>query len=155
LYNTTLYNQPLYDITPQLALWHFLLDGSYRTMSYPLNRILVIGKDTSGNPVSGADEEATELGLVGERLDFRLHPHISTAALATQVADAVLQKARLDTVDGFITLPPNCGVELWDVITVFDSMAAQPGVNFRVVGIRLVYSPRQQRYYQHFLLGAV
>ena len=118
MYNAYLHNESLYNITAQLTLFHFLIDGSYRTGSYPINRVLVMGKDTSDNPVSGADEETTELGLVGERLDFKLYPHVSTAALAVIVADAVLQKARLDTVDGFITLPPNCGVELWDVITI-------------------------------------
>ena len=155
MYNAYKYNQPLYNITSQLSLYHLLLDGSYRTRSLPFNRVMVIGKDTSSNQVSGADEEAAELALVGERLDFRLCPSISTASLAAQVADAALQKARLDTVDGFIALPPNCGAELWDVITIIDPVCAQDPQHYRVTGIMLIYDPQHNRYLQRLTLGGV
>ena len=155
MYNALLYNQPLYNLVAQSSPFHFLLDGSYQQQSYPINRVLVIGRDADGNHVVGADEEATEIALVGERLDLQYHPPISTATLAAQVADAVLAKARLQTKDGFITLPPNCGVELFDVITVYDQPGCQQGVSFRVAGIRLVFNALEGVYQQQLKLGEV
>lgn len=155
MYNAYLYNQPLYNLVAQSSPFHFLLDASYQAQPYPINRVLVIGRDGDGNQVSGADEDAAEIALVGERLDLQYHPTITTAALAAQAADAALAKARLQAKDGFITLPPNCGVELFDVITVYDELCCQEGISFRVVGIRLVYNPTDQQYYQQLSLGAV
>ena len=155
MYNTYLYNQPLYNVAAQLAPRHFLLDGSYRTASWNNNRVMVLSKDMEGNPVSGADENTTEIGLVGERLDFKLQPLVTTADLAEQVAQAAIAKARLEGKAGFVTLPPNCAVELWDVITIYDLMAEQEGINFRVTGIRLAFDARQQRFVQQFQLGDV
>jgi len=150
-----MFNAPLYNKDAQAAPMHLLLDGSYRTASWNNNRIMVIGRDTDSNPVSGADEDNTEIGLVGERLDFKLQPGVSTADLAADVAEAAVAKARLEGKAGFITLPPHCGVELWDVITVFDFMASQEGINFRVIGVKLVYNGRQQRFMQQLQLGDV
>ena len=155
MYNTYLYNQPLYNVAAQFAPMHLLLDGSYRTASWSNNRVMVIGRDTEANQVEGADEDTTEIGLVGERLDFKLQPLANSADLAGQVAEAAIAKARLQGKKGFIILPPNCAVELWDVITVYDLMASQEGVNFRVTGIRLFYDSRQQRFMQQLKLGDV
>lgn len=134
---------------------HLLFDGSYRTASWRTNRTLVIGKDVSDNPVTAAHENTTEIDLVGERLDFKLQPLAGTETIARNIAEALLAKARLQGKAGFITLPPNCGVELWDIVTVYDLLACQEGINFRVTGIRLVFDARQQRFVQQLQLGDV
>lgn len=155
MFNTYLYNEILYNVALQSAPIHYLIDGSYTTQPTPTNRVLVIGKDTSDNPVTGADEDTAQIALVGERLDMKFLPSIHTATLAAQVADAALERARLSGKEGFITLPPNCGVELWDVITIYDSMAAQEGISFRVLGVRLVYDSTDKGFIQQLQLGDV
>lgn len=155
MYNTSLYNQTLYGGLALESIFHYLLDGCYRSQPYAANRIMVIGKDSKGSPVIGAEESTAQLALVGERIDFRFTPHLATEALAEQMAAAALAKARLDAREGFITLPPNCGVELWDVITVYDELCSQQARSYRVVGIRLAYHPADQQYYQQLSLGEV
>ena len=56
---------------------------------------------------------------------------------------------------GFITIPPNAGAELWDVIQVTDTPCAQSGSNYRIIGIELVYNLRAGQYYHKLSLGAV
>ena len=132
------------------GVYHYLIDGSYRSLPYQTNRVFIIG--SSGN---GADEEAAEIALVGERLDIRFNPALTSSALAAQAADAALERARLETRAGFITLPPHCGIELFDVITIYDALCSQAARKHRVMGARLTYDPIQQLYYQQLTLGEV
>ena len=131
-----------------------ILDGQYITETPEVNRAYVIGRDAEGNPVHGTDLEQSEIDLVGERLDFQQHLSIPTSSLAADVADAMLKKQRLSKHRGFITIPPNCGQELWDVIQVTDTPCAQSASNYRVVAISFDYQPRQRRYQHKLFLAA-
>ena len=135
-------------------VWHVVLDGNYITATPPTNRAFVIGRDVYGNPVYGTAVDSTELGLVGERLDFQQELAVPTEALANSVAQALLQKMRLTTKRGVILIPPNCGQELFDVVQLSDKGANQEAVKFRVVGIRFEYKPKQARYQHNLILGA-
>ena len=142
--------------SPQLLkyVWHVILDGQYITESPDINRAYVIGRDANGNPVYGTAVDSTELGLVGERLDFQQELAIPTEAKAGDVASAILAKMRLTTKRGVILIPPNCGQELWDVVQLTDSLGNQSAIKFRVVGIRTEYNPKQARYQHKLILGA-
>jgi len=142
--------------SPQLLkyVWHVILDGQYITESPDINRAYVIGRDANGNPVYGTAVDSTELGLVGERLDFQQELAIPTEAKAGEVASAILAKMRLTTKRGVILIPPNCGQELWDVVQLTDSLGNQLAIKFRVVGIRTEYNPKQARYQHKLILGA-
>jgi hypothetical protein len=135
-------------------VWHVILDGQYHIESPEINRAYVIGRDVNGNPVWGEAQDSTELGLVGERLDFQPDPAIPTQAQAGDVAAAMLSKMRLGKKRGVILIPYNCGQELWDVVQISDAGANQQAVSFRVVGIRFEYHPKQARYEHKLLLGA-
>jgi hypothetical protein len=135
-------------------VWHIILDGQYITETPGINRAYIIGRDIYGNPVYGTAVDSTELGLVGERLDFQQDPAIPTTAQAGDVASAVLAKMRLTTKRGVILIPPNCGQELFDVVQVTDSLGNQTAIKFRVVGLRFEYSPKQDRYEHRLILGA-
>ena len=135
-------------------VWHVVLDGNYITATPPTNRAFVIGRDVYGNPVYGTAVDSTELGLVGERLDFQQEPAIPTTAQAGAMADAILTKMRLTGKRGVILVPPNCGQELFDVVEVTDTKSNQAAVKFRVVGIRFEYNPKQARYQHNLILGA-
>jgi hypothetical protein len=135
-------------------VWHVILDGRYNIESPEVNRAYVIGRDVYGNPVYGTAVDSTELGLVGERLDFQQELAIPTSSQAESMASAILSKMRLTGKKGVILIPPNCGQELFDVVEVTDSKANQQAVKFRVVGIRFEYNLRQARYQQKLILGA-
>jgi hypothetical protein len=155
MFNLYLFNEALFNQPPQGDLLpHIILDGQYATETPQVNRAYIIGRDVNGNPVYGTAIDSTELGLVGERLDFRQDLSIPTEALAGDVAQAVLAKMRLMSKRGWILIPPNCGQELWDVVQVTDAGANQPLVNFRVVGIRFEYNPKEARYEHKLILGA-
>jgi len=136
-------------------VWHVILDGQYNIESPDKNRFYVIGRDQYGNPVYGTAVDSTEIGLVGERLDFQQELAIPTGNQAASVASALLSKMRLTGKRGVILIPPNCGQELFDVVQISDSGANQPAVSFRVVGIRFEYNPKQARFEHRLILGAV
>ena len=133
---------------------HVILDGQYTTETPEINRAFVIGRDAYGNPVWGEAQDSTEIGLVGERLDFQQELAIPTTAQATSTAEAILSKMRLTTKRGVILIPPNCGQELFDTVELSDAGANQAAVKFRVVGIRFEYSPKQAKYEHRLILGA-
>jgi len=133
---------------------HVILDGQYATETPRINRAYVIGRDIYGNPVYGTAVDSTELGLVGERLDFQQELAVPTEAKAGDVASAILAKMRLSGKGGVILIPPNCGQELFDVVQVTDTQGNQSAVKFRVVGIRFEYNPKQARYQHKLILGA-
>jgi len=135
-------------------VWHVILDGQYLTATPPTNRAYVIGRDVYGNPVYGTAVDSTELGLVGERLDFQQELAIPTESQAADVANAILAKMRLTGKRGVILIPPNCGQELFDVVQISDAGANQSAVKFRVVGLRFEYHPKQARYQHRLILGA-
>jgi hypothetical protein len=148
--------QPVAIGTPTILkyVWHVILDGSYITESQETNRACVIGRDQYGNPVFGSAVDSTELGLVGERLDFQQELAIPTTAQAESMASAILSKMRLTGKKGVILIPPNCGQELWDVVQIWDGPGNQSAIKFRVVGIRFEYNPRRACYHHELLLGA-
>jgi len=134
--------------------YHVILDAQYITETPEVNRAYVIGRDAESNPVHGTDLEQSEIDLVGERLDFTLALSIPTSSLAADVADAILKKQRLSKHRGFITIPPNAGAELWDVIQVRDELCAQSSSKYRIVAISFDYQPRQRRYQHKLFLAA-
>ena len=135
-------------------LFHYIFDGSYKTQAYNKNRVLIFS-DSYSDTLTGNVEETTELGLAGERLAMKFQPLATTQELSASMAAAELARSRIASKDGFITLPPHCGVELYDVITIQDELCSQDAALFRIMGIKLVYDQPSQQYYQQLLLGAV
>jgi hypothetical protein len=135
-------------------VWHVILDGQYAVETPGVNRACIIGRDQYGNPVYGNAVDSTELGLVGERLDFQQEVAIPTDSQAASMASAVLSRMKLTKARGVILIPPNCGQELFDIVQISDSGANQTAIKFRVVGIRFEYNPKQARYEHKLILGA-
>jgi hypothetical protein len=71
------------------------------------------------------------------------------------IADANLSKMRLMGKKGVILIPPNCGQELWDVIEISDSIAAQSNQKYRIIGIQLNYNLKSAEYYQLLKIGEI
>jgi len=106
------------------------------------NRAYVVGATPAGTTVS-ADSVAAN--TVGERIDVRHDSSINSTALVAIAADSIIARARLDSMKATITIPPHCGLELWDVITTYDTVAKQD-TNYRVIGYTFEYDTRQGIY---------
>lgn len=133
---------------------HLILDGQYSVDTPEVNRVLVVGRDTTGAALYGQAADVAEIDLVGQRLDFIQDLSITSAAQAVNVASAVLTRMALTKRRAIITIPPNCGQELWDVVEIADRGANQQAARYRVTGIRLEYNPKQAIYQQRLTLGA-
>ena len=134
---------------------HVVLDGQYGSDAPEINRIYIIGRDRDGNPVFGEATDSGDVDLVGERLDFHVQQPVHSQTMATNTAQSVISKMRLTRQWGSITVPPNCGQELWDVIDVTDSLCARSSAKYRVVGTRLTYEQSQAKYLHRLILGGV
>ena len=117
---------------------HLILEAAYFTEAPDVNRTFVVGATSAGLEVSGSAITQADVDLVGERLDAHHDAAVYSATIAAAVAAAVLAKARLDGKRAQITIPPHCGVELWDVLNVTDTVANQ-NTTYRVNGYVMEY----------------
>jgi len=132
---------------------HLILEGAYEIDSQEINRSYVVGQDLSGATVTASAITSTEAALVGERLQVQHTPEATTAVIAGYVAANVLAKARLGSKKAGITIPPHCGVELWDVVNIYDEYGNQ-AVNYRVAGYTFEYSILDSHWYHEIELCA-
>jgi hypothetical protein len=130
-------------------VFHVIITAVYSIDAPDINRIFIIGQDATGADVSGNAITQADVDLVGERLDVRHDPAIPSAAVASAVAAALLAAARLEGKHGTMTIPPHCGLELWDVLSVYDEVANQSS-SYRVSGYTFEYDTRQG-IYRHIL----
>ncbi|MEJ2740068.1 MAG: hypothetical protein P8105_09630, partial [Dehalococcoidia bacterium] len=144
-----------YKFPAALSGEHPILTGSYKQGSYAANRAYIIGKDTEDFHVFGESEISGEIDKVGERLQFTLQTDIATAALAEDVAEAVLAAERIDAAYGSVLVPPNCGQELWDVVRINDTPCGQANADYRITAMLLKYEDRDSAYSQRLTLGGV
>lgn len=121
-----------------LAGKHVIWDAAYFIEAPEINHAYVVGTDSTGVQVSGSAVLSAHVDLVGERLAAHHDPAVSTSTVAAAVAAAQLAKARLDGSRAQITVPPHCGVELWDVVNIDDDIANQ-AQNYRVSGYIMEY----------------
>lgn len=152
MYNTKVYNAEGTYNEWILPLYHVLLAGHYLTETPPVNRAYVVGEDDQGVPVFAISTNTTEIGLVGERLDLVHEKSLKTATDCGEMADAVVELARLTEPVGHIVTLPNCGIELWDVISLYDFQCGQAG-QWRVLGINLEFSKLDGTWAQTITLG--
>ena len=136
-----------------LAGEHVILEAAYFTEAPDINRAYVVGADAAGAEVSGSAITQVDVDLVGERLAAHHDPAVYTAAVAAAVAAALLSAARLDVKHARIVIPPHCGLELWDVLIVVDTVANQ-NTTYRVNGYTFEYDTRQGTYRQTIELCA-
>jgi len=126
-------------------VFHVIITAVYSIDAPDINRIFIIGQDATGADVSGNAITQADVDLVGERLDVRHDPAIPSAAAASAVATALLAAARMEGKHGTMTIPPHCGLELWDVLSVYDEVANQ-NTSYRVSGYTFEYDTSQGTY---------
>jgi hypothetical protein len=87
-------------------------------------------------------------------MDAHHNPAIPTGTAAAAVATAQFAMARLDGADAKITIPPHCGIELWDVLAITDTPGNQTVALYRVAGYTLDYDTHRGIYLHHIHLCA-
>jgi hypothetical protein len=135
---------------------HVLLAGRYRHNVMDISRVQVEGYDSdAGEPVLADSFSWNEIGTLYDRLKQVEDRNIGTVAEALQRGDAILRQSEIEAVAGSITVPVNCGQQLYDVIDVTDGRAGLTAAKKRVLGITLAFRPLRGEYAQRLRLGAV
>ena len=130
---------------------HALLAGRYAEEPAEANRAQVFG-----NGVFGERFDWAGVASVYDRLAQVRDRNLTTVAQVESRADAALRHAVLEATNGEITVPVNCGQELYDVIEVTDAGAGLAAARRRVLGIAMRYATGERPVYeQRIMLGGV
>jgi hypothetical protein len=135
---------------------HSILEGRYRAEAWGLNRVQVEGYDpTQGKAIVVDSFTWNQIDRLYDRLSQLEDKNIDTVTKAEQRGEAYLRRAEVESVNGSLLIPVNCGQQLYDVIDITDSRAGLEAAKRRVLGLTLVYSPKSGEYRQRLLLGGV
>jgi len=135
---------------------HNILDGKYRKGAWELNRVLVEGYDAGADaPVIADSFNWAGIDKLYDKFRQLYDRNIDTVAKAQDRGLAYLRQAEVESADGMIRIPVNCGQQLYDVIDITDTTAGLDAEKKRVLGLALVYNPRRGEYEQRLSLGAV
>ena len=132
---------------------HAVLKGNFGE-AVPASRIRAIGRDGSNNKLlsSAFDWDLLALGIDNFHTDY--DPNLVNTTRTQERADAVLRRQALEASTGRITVPPNIGQELYDVITVSDDRCGISSRKYRVIAIQVLYDRRAVTYQHRLTLGA-
>jgi hypothetical protein len=135
---------------------HSIAEGRYKAKGWGLNRVQVEGYDPAQGETIVADSFTWEqIDRFYDRLQQVEDKNLDTVAKVEQRGEAYLRQAEIESVDGSMLTPVNCGQQLYDVIDITDSRAGLEAAKRRVTGLTLVYSPSRGEYQQRLLLGEV
>ena len=81
--------------------------------------------------------------------------NLDSLSKVQQRAEAELRQAQIAATGGEITVPLNCGQELYDVVDITDARAGLNQAKRRVLGLTWHYLPARGLYEQRLLLGEV
>ena len=135
---------------------HVIVEGRYRAGAWELNRIQVEGFDpVAGAPIIADSFAWSQIETLLDRIIQLDDKNLDTVAKVKQRGEAYLREAELESADGIIRIPVNCGQQLYDVIDITDSRAGLSVEKKRVLRLVLVYNPAKAQYEQRLALGAV
>jgi hypothetical protein len=135
---------------------HAILQGNYRSGSWQTNQVHVQGYDSvNGTPVITDVFSWEQMEYFSDRVRQIADRNIGTVATGQAIANALLRKAEIESLQGMIRVPVNCGQQLYDVIDITDTRSGLSGSKRRVMGILLNYRPERGEYEQKLLLGGV
>jgi len=129
---------------------HAILEAEYVKRAREANHVQVFG--------SGAfteDWDWEEIDLVHDRLAQVHDINLDTEAEAHARGEAVLRHAAIESEDGYIVVPLNCGQELYDVIEITDALAGLTAAKRRVLSLVHTYDTRKGLYTLKIGLGDV
>jgi hypothetical protein len=130
---------------------HSLLEGNYARLTLPYTRVQVYG-------AAGVAERFSweEIPLQGELLLQEHDLNLDTMQKADDRCQELLRRLERDSVSGEVTVGPNCGQELYDVVEVTDPRTGLAAAKRRVAGLRLDFRRSgEPRYLHRLTLGGV
>ena len=138
------------------GILHPVLEGYYRTGMAGVNRIQVEGHDpVSGQPIIAESLDWTEIIAFHDRLVSVQDRNLDTLDRVRERGDTLLRKAGIAAMGGEMTVPVNCGQQLYDVIDVTDTRAGLHAAKKRIMGLTMLFEPRGGRYEHRLVLGGV
>ena len=124
---------------------HAILEGRYASTLAEYNHVQAFGLGVTGEAFSWPEVEEAH-----DRL-LQVHDlNLDTETKAQERAQALLQKAGR-TATAEITVPSNCGQELYDVVEVTAAQAGLDARRYRVLGLHLRYEAERGPGYTHTL----
>jgi hypothetical protein len=130
---------------------HAILEAEYTQRAREANRVQVFGLPSSITITEDWDWE--EIALVYDRLAQIHDINLDTEASAHARGEAMLRHAAIESIDGHIVVPMNCGQELYDVIDITDSPAGLSAAKRRVLSLYHTYDTRKGIYNLKIGLG--
>ena len=129
---------------------HQITQGLYTTRRPDANRAQVFGDE-----VFTEDFDWTDIDRAYDNVAQASDVNLDTTAKAHQRGDALITGALLSTYGGEITVPLNCGQEMFDVLTITDPRAPLSGTNRRIIALNHIYQPKKGIYVTQAALGAL
>jgi hypothetical protein len=134
---------------------HLIYEGRYRYGAWELNQIQVEGLAVDGSPIITETFAWDEIDKLYDRFRQLYSTNLDTLSKAQVLGASYLREAEIESVNGFIRVPVNCGQQLYDVIDITDSRAGLSSEKKRVLELILVYQPSRGLYEHRLSLGAV
>jgi len=129
---------------------HAILEAEYTKHARQANRVQVFGSSV----FTGAwDWE--EIDLVYDRLAQVHDINLDTAAKAHARGESMLRHAAIESLDGYILVPLNCGQELYDVVDITDALVGLTAAKRRVLSLHHLYDTQKGIYKLKIGLGDV
>jgi hypothetical protein len=128
---------------------HAILEAEYAKRARQANRVQVFGG------VFTEDWDWGEIDLINDRLAQVHDINLTTSDAAHARGEAVLRKAGIESLDGYIVVPMNCGQELYDVIDITDPLASLTAAKRRVLSLHHQYDTQKGVYTLKIGLGNV
>jgi len=131
------------------GVYHKILEGTYRDVSAPINRAQVFGDE-----VFTDDYDWDEISLVHDRLQQASDDNLSTVAKAHERGEAMLRESDIESLQGSILVPMNCGQELFDVIDLTSPQVGLDASKRRILALSHTWIPVKPSYTLKIGLGA-
>ncbi len=132
---------------------HAIMEAEYAERARETNRVQVFGLPSYLAMTEDCDWD--EIDLVYDRLAQVHDINLTASAGAHARGEAVLRKAAIESLDGYILTPMNCGLELYDVIDITDPLAALTAAKRRVLSLHHLYDTQKGVYTLKIGLGNV
>jgi hypothetical protein len=132
---------------------HAILEAEYARHIRQANRVQVFGLPSSVTMTDDWDWE--EVDLVYDRLAQVHDINLDTETEAHARGESVLRQAAIESMDGHIMVPLNCGQELYDVIEITDARAGLSAAKRRVLSLQHLYDTQKGAYTLKIGLGGV
>jgi hypothetical protein len=129
---------------------HAILEAEYARQVKQANRVQVFGSS-----VFTEDWDWEEIDLVYDRLAQVHDINLDTGTEAHARGEAILRHAAIESLDGYISVPLNCGQELYDVIEITDALAGLSAAKRRVLSLNHLYDTQRGIYTLRIGLGRV